>query len=241
MTTTIDALFIHPNWPAPQHVKAYTSLRQSAVGVRQEIGAKVGNIDRQRLQHLLQLPSEPIWLNQIHSNVSVEAIPAHIGAEADASYTTLSNHVCAVLTADCLPVLLTDRQGTYAAAIHAGWRGLINGVIENTIKKSPIPAQDLLVWLGPAIGPTKFEVRRDVYDAFISKDSAAIAAFRAINDEQWLADLYLLARQRLTSLGVTAIYGGEYCTHSDSERFYSYRRDGRLGNIVSLIWLAPLK
>lgn len=244
----IDALFIQPNWPAPKHVKAFTSLRQSEVGIHQDIrdnAAKVGNINRQRLQQLLQLPSEPIWLTQVHSNLSIEATPEHLGQEADGSFTTQLNRVCAVLTADCLPVMLTDRHGTYVAAIHAGWRGLAKGIIENTIKKSPVPPQELLVWLGPAIGPRQFEVRKDVYDAFIAHDPEAKAAFHPINSEQWLADLYLLARQRLAKMGVSAIFGGEYCTHSDSERFYSYRHEkpqnGRQGSIVSLIWLAPIK
>jgi YfiH family protein len=242
MTTDLTDFFIQPNWPAPVNIKAYSSLRSSQVGIPQfehdPSQPKPGNLDHARLKTLLRLPNEPIWLTQTHSTTAVKAIPVHTGKEADASFTDEANQVCAVMTADCLPVLLCNREGTFAAAIHAGWRGLSNGIIENTLKAANIAPEELLVWLGPAIGPTKFEVKEDVFNAFIQKDPEAKFGFRQISDQQWLGDLFTLAKQRLHKQGVTRIFGGDYCTHSDPERFYSYRRDNGLkGRIVHLIWI----
>ncbi|MDR3478849.1 MAG: peptidoglycan editing factor PgeF [Gammaproteobacteria bacterium] len=244
MTTDLNELFIQPNWPAPAGVKAYSSLRHSLVGIPQFASSpnnpKPGNVDRARLKTLLQLPNEPIWLTQTHSTIALKATAANSGKEADASFTDETNQVCAVMTADCLPVLLCNREGTFAAAIHAGWRGLANGIIENTLKAAAIIPEEILVWLGPAIGPDKFEVRQDVVDAFTQHDSEAKTAFRQISEQQWLGDLFTLAKQRLHKQGITQIFGGDYCTHSDPDRFYSYRRDNGLqGRIVSLIWIAP--
>lgn len=145
--------------------------------------------------------------------------------------------VCAVLTADCLPLLLTDRAGTRVAAVHAGWRGLVAGVIEATVARLKVPPGDLLVWLGPAIGANAFEVGGEVRACFLAADAQAAAAFTPLGGEKWLADIYLLARQRLAALGVARVWGGELCTYQDPERFYSYRRDGVTGRMASLIWL----
>ncbi len=233
-----NALFIQPSWPAPTGIKAYTTLRHSEIGYRQSTERTPGDIDRARLKNLLQLPNDPIWLNQVHSATAVEAIPAHDGLAADAVFTNQPNRVCAVLTADCLPVLVCNKQGTQIAAIHAGWRGLANGVIEATLQSLQIPPDETLVWLGPAIGPTKFEIRKDVYDIFTQKDPQATKALQAISDEQWLANMYTLARLRLQKCRISHIYGGEYCTYSDHDSFFSYRRDGKIiGSIVSLIWI----
>jgi polyphenol oxidase len=144
--------------------------------------------------------------------------------------------VCAVLTADCLPVLLCDRAGTRVGAAHAGWRGLADGVIEATVAALNLPASGLMAWLGPAIGPRAFEVGDEVRNTFISRNPAAAAAFEP-NGERWHADLYRLAHQRLAALGITEIHGGEWCTFEDSARFYSYRRDGATGRMATLIWL----
>jgi YfiH family protein len=184
------------------------------------------------------LPNEPIWLTQTHSTIAVEAIPEHAEQTADASYTDTVNRVCVVLTADCLPLLICNSRGTKVAAIHAGWRGLAGGIIENTLEKLALPGSELLVWLGPAIGPQKFEVGNDVYDAFIAQDESARMAFIPKAHDKWLANLYLLATQRLNKLGVTAIYGGDYCTHTQSDLFFSYRRDhGKTGRMASAIWI----
>jgi YfiH family protein len=241
MTSTIETntQFIQPMWPAPACIKAYTTLRESEIGYMQISERSPGNIDRALLKKSLPLPNEPIWVNQVHSTIAVEAITENDGIKADAVFTTEKNRVCAILTADCLPLLICNRQGTQVAAIHAGWRGLANGVIESTIEAMNLPSEDILVWLGPAIGPTKFEIRQDVYDAFTQKDPLAANAFRKISDTQWLADIYALARMRLHKLKITHIYGGNLCTHSDQDRFFSYRRDGKIiGSIASLIWIA---
>jgi YfiH family protein len=240
-TTSTSTHFIQPDWPAPACIKAYTSLRNSRIGIRQEEVTPeptVGDIDRSLLKKLLPLPHEPIWLKQTHSTIVVPAIPKNQGVEADASYASCPYEVCAVLTADCLPILLCQRDGTHVAAIHAGWRGLANGIIEATVDALQLPPDEILAWLGPAIGPSRFEVRKDVHDIFISHDPAAASAFTAFAEDHWLADIYALARQRLQKKGVHQIYGGDYCTHSEQERFFSFRREGRgVGRIVSLIWI----
>lgn len=243
MIIDIKDNFIQPDWPAPAHIKAYTSLRQSGVGLPQFESSpkapKPGNLDRALLKTLLALPSDPIWVNQTHSTIALPAQPENDGKEADAVYSIESNRICAVLTADCLPVLICNKQGTQVAAIHAGWRGLANGVIEATLQKMDMPPSETLIWFGPAIGPTRFLVRKDVYDIFTQKNPEAAQGFRSVSEEQWLGDLYTLARLRLANLNLTQIYGGNYCTYSDQERFFSYRRDaGTPGRIVSLIWIA---
>lgn len=216
-------MFIQPTWPAPAHIKAYTTLRTADPH-------PVGNIP---------LPSDPIWLDQhTHSAIAVEATISNKKAIADASFTNQINRVCAVLTADCLPVLICNRQGTHVAAIHAGWRGLASGIVEAALAGLNQPSEEVLVWLGPAIGPSKFEVGSDVYDAFVSQSAESECAFKAQPNHKWLADLYELARIRLHKQGVQAIYGGEYCTYTEADKFYSYRRDkGNTGRLASLIWI----
>lgn len=188
------------------------------------------------------LPQQPYWLNQTHSTDVVSLVgQSHDGKQlpaADASVTQMTGQVCLVMTADCLPLLICDKAGTQVAAIHAGWRGLLDGIIENTIAKLSAAPTDLLVWLGPAISQAHFQVGNEVRDAFITYDPQASKAFIADGDK-WLADLYLLARQRLQTLAVntTDIYGGDYCTYQQTERFYSYRRDGQTGRQASLIYL----
>ncbi|MNI58407.1 Laccase domain protein YfiH [compost metagenome] len=159
--------------------------------------------------------------------------------DADAACTQQAGQACIVMTADCLPVLFCDRAGTVVAAAHAGWRGLKEGVLEASIAAMGCEPGEILAWLGPAIGPTAFEVGGEVREAFMAEQAEAVAAFvPSANDGKWLADIYLLARLRLARAGVTAIYGGEFCTFSDGDQFYSYRRDGQTGRMASLIWLA---
>ncbi|MDP2783975.1 MAG: peptidoglycan editing factor PgeF, partial [Sulfurimicrobium sp.] len=161
--------------------------------------------------------------------------------EADGSVARQPGVVCAVLTADCLPVLLCDRAGTVVAAVHAGWRGLADGVIEAAVKELAVEAGEILAWLGPAIGPRAFEVGGEVRQIFMAHDPAAELAFMpSASEGKWLADIYLLARQRLARIGVKQVYGGEYCTFAEMERFFSYRRDGATGRMASLVWLEPL-
>jgi len=220
--------FIQPNWPAPAHIKAYTTLRDGWMG--RTFGPPIASI--------IPLPEDPIWLTQTHSKIVLEATPLNREQIGDASFTTIPHRVCVALTADCLPVLMTDKQGSIVAAIHAGWRGLAAGIIEETIKAMNVEVNHLLVWLGPAIGPTKFEVGKDVYDAFVDRHTESEAAFTPHAEGKWLADLYALARIRLTLSGVTDVYGGDFCTYTREDLFFSFRRDkGKKGNMANLIWI----
>jgi len=227
--------FLTPDWPAPKHVKAYTTLRNSW-------GNKDLSFHSQdtQLQTLLKLPSAPIWLDQAHTAIVLPATEISVGQVGDAIYTSTPNHACTILTADCLPVFICNRQGTHVAIIHAGWRGLAAGIIENTLAALHQPAEELLVWLGPAIGPEKFEVGEDVYAAFTSHHPASSQGFTPYKPTKWLANLYLLAKLRLAEHGIQHIYGGQFCTYTQEELFYSYRRDGKTGRMAHSIWLETL-
>lgn len=239
---------IYPDWPAPAVVHTLSTTRGGgcsrapwdslnlAVHVGDDEVAVMEN--RAQLRQFANLPAEPLWLSQVHGNRVVNIATAGSLPAADAGLCLVSRQVCAVLTADCLPVLLCDRQGTRVAAAHAGWRGLCTGVLEATVDAMGVAPDRLLAWLGPAIGPGAFEVGEEVRGAFVTRDAAAAAAFVSCGRGRWLADLYALARMRLRSVGVTAVYGGGLCTFSDSDRFYSYRRDGETGRMASLIWLS---
>lgn len=163
---------------------------------------------------------------------SEEAIP-----KADASYTQQENIVCAVMTADCLPLLITDKAGSCVAAIHAGWRGLCDGIIESTIKKLSVEPESLLVWLGPAIGPNVYEIGEEVYDAFTKHDVEAKKSFTSTSEQHWLFNIYRLATLRLHRLGIKQIYGGNHCSLSEKEQLFSYRRDDVTGRMASMIWI----
>lgn len=193
--------------------------------------------NRELLRIALNLPAEPLWLRQVHRCEVAEIDHATPGCVADASIARRPGQVCVVLTADCLPLLICDRRGRQVAAVHAGWRGLAAGVIESTLTALGEAPQDLLVWLGPAIGPTAFEVGPEVRDAFLAADPGAASAFSHRSGGKWLADIYALARARLAQAGVSQVYGGSDCTYSDPDRFYSFRRDGVTGRMASLIWL----
>lgn len=245
---------IVPQWPAPENVHAATSTRLG--GVSQEpfaslnVAGHVGDdaasvaANRKRLGQALLLPEKPHWLSQVHGTGVVALDDGSIGLpEADASTTREPGCVCAVLTADCLPVLFCDRSGTRVAAAHAGWRGLAAGVLESTVEALGVPKGEILVWLGPAIGPQSFEVGEDVCQAFVEQNPEAASAFVPLaanaKEGHWLADLYQLARMRLAKVGVTSVYGGGFCTFKDQEQFYSFRRDGQTGRMASLIWMEP--
>jgi hypothetical protein len=214
------------------------------------LGSHVGDdpITVEKNRNLLNtlIPSEPVWLEQMHGTEVVLAEAAGCRSRADACISRKNNAVCVVMTADCLPVLLCDESGSVVGAVHAGWRGLAAGVIEATAHAMAVPSASLMAWLGPAIGPRTFEVGEEVREIFMNHDPAAEATFTPSpltgegrdEGEKYLTDLYLLARQRLAALGVTQIFGGGFCTHSDAERFFSYRRDGRTGRMATLIWKA---
>lgn len=236
-----------PDWPAPARVRACVTTRtggcSSAPFASLNLGDHVGDDpqavveNRRRLQALLGC--QPAWLSQVHGVSVVEADPAQV-AVADASWSAVPGIACAIMTADCLPVLFCDRAGTRVAAAHAGWRGLAAGVLESTVAALVCPADQVLAWLGPAIGPQVFEVGAEVREAFVSQHVGAAAAFvPSVNPGRYMADLYHLARIRLAAAGVTAVYGGGLCTFSDATRFYSYRREPRTGRLASLIWLEP--
>jgi hypothetical protein len=236
---------LQPDWPAPANVKSLQTTRQGGISAAPyaslNLGSHVGDnpllVDRNRMLLAPLLPSEPLWLNQVHGITVIDAAVAGCLPEADASFTTHRAAVCAVMTADCLPLLLCDDQGSVVAAAHAGWRGLCDGVIEATAGALPVPVSSLMAWLGPAIGPAAFEVGEEVRAAFVAHDAQAALAFIPGTGGKWMADIFLLARQRLRALGITRIYGGGMCTYSDAARFYSYRRDGVCGRMATLIWL----
>ncbi len=251
----LKSTFITPNWPAPTNVHTMQTTRIGGVSLAPyysfNLGAHVNDnaIAVAQNRQLLSpyLPSEPVWINQVHGIKAIDAAMAGCAIEADAAYTIKANTVCVTMTADCLPVLLCDEAGTIVAAVHAGWKGLLDGVIESTVQSMQLAmpnliSQHLMAWLGPAIGPQAFEVGGEVREAFIKVDANAALAFQSAsnnktNHDKWLCNIYQLARQRLNTMGVSQIYGGDLCTYTDKERFFSYRRDYVTGRMATMIWL----
>jgi YfiH family protein len=236
--------WIKPDWPAADNVHAAVTLRTGGVshGAYASLNPALHVYDvtenvmsnRQIIKNMLQLPAEPVWLQQVHGANVVKADQAGELERADASFTDQSNIVCAVLTADCLPLLFSAADGRLVAAVHAGWRGLLTGIIGQTV--TAMNSHDLLVWLGPAIGPDCFEVGGEVREAFVTKSADYAPAFRPLQNNKWLANIYCVARINLAQLGIENIYGGHFCTVTDRDRFYSYRRDGETGRMATLIW-----
>lgn len=233
-----------PDWPAPAGVKSCVTTRSGGVSLAPFDSLNLGDhVDDQpdavaenRRRLTEQFSIAPAWLQQVHGVAVAHADPAVV-ATADASWSATPGVACAVMTADCLPALFCNRAGTRVAAAHAGWRGLAAGVLEATLDHLDVPADQVLVWLGPAIGPQRFEVGAEVREAFVTQLAEAAQAFvPSINAGRFIADIYQLARLRLAARGVTAVYGGGYCTVSDS-RFFSYRRNPRTGRFASLVWL----
>lgn len=233
-----------PDWPAPAGVKACVTTRAGGVSLTPFDSLNLGDhVDdspqavaenRRRLTDHFSI--QPAWLQQVHGIAVAHADPGLV-ATADASWSATPGIACTVMTADCLPALFCDRAGTRVAAAHAGWRGLAAGVLEATLDSLAVPPSEVLVWLGPAIGPQAFEVGPEVRDAFVGQLASADQAFvPSRNAGKFMADIYMLARLRLAARGVTAVYGGGFCTVSDP-RFYSYRRSPRTGRFASLVWL----
>lgn len=247
--------FIYPDWPAPSNVKALSTTRLGGYSCGGFQGLNLGLHvqddctlvwrNRQLLTATAELPQQPFWLEQTHSTDVITLLGQSHDASsvptADATVTCMAEQVCIVMTADCLPLLVCDKAGTVVAAIHAGWRGLLDGIIENTLNKLAVDNSELLIWLGPAISQSAFQVGNEVRELFIAQQPQAYSAFIP-DGNKWRADLYLLARQRLQAFGVSAndIYGGEYCTYQQDELFYSYRRDHQTGRQASLIYLESL-
>lgn len=262
---TFSASLFRPQWPAPENIKAYSTLRYpgNSRGVYEQfnLALHVGDdqqdvlVNRQNLMHHANLPSSPGWLNQTHSNIALlaETISSETAPNADASYTRKHNEVCVVMTADCLPILITNKAGTEVAAIHAGWQGLAAGVLENTLSALHSEPSSLMVWVGPSVSRLNYEVGEDFYATFAKTHTqkelnAAFAKIIAkdlvgangVRPRKWLADVPLLAVQRLIRLGVNVrdIYLSNECTYANPDRYFSYRRDGVTGRMASLIWVS---
>lgn len=249
---------IIPVWPeALDHVGALSTRRSGGysappfaaedgsggLNLAQHVGDDVATVERNRATLRAHLPSDPQWLNQVHGTTVFEAharLVSNVPPTADASMTSDLNVVCAVMTADCLPVLFCDPRGHYVGAAHAGWRGLAGGALQHTVAAMrSAGADEIWAWLGPAIGPNRFEVGEEVRSAFCNQDAAAASAFVGVtgHPEKYLADLYALARLALRSVGVTAVTGGDQCTVSQPHDYFSFRRDHRCGRMASMIWL----
>lgn len=240
--------WITPDWPVPANVRALSTTRHGGSSTGAFAGLNLAAhveddpeaVERNRewLRAAADLPAEPMWLQQVHgTTVWTGDETAATPPVADASIATVPGRVCAILTADCLPVLICDVDGTRVAAAHAGWRGLVGGVLGRTVEALQAPASRLIAWLGPAIEPAAFEVGGEVLEQFVARDPSHASAFERNERGRWQADLYALARGELRRLGVERIYGGGLGTFGDS-RFYSYRRDKRTGRMATLIWLA---
>ena len=241
---------IQPDWPAPPGVRSLMTTRRGGVSrppwdsfnLGDHVGDDPAHVAANRALLRAHLPAEPNWLKQVHS-ARVADLDRGDALEADAACSRRRGTVCAVLTADCLPVLLCDRAGSVVAAAHAGWRGLAGGVLEASVAAMDVDPGEILAWLGPAIGPQAFEIGDEVREAFVGRHAEAAAAFSPREcapgtPPKWLADIYELARVRLNRAGVTAIHGGGRCTFGEADRFFSYRRDGVTGRMAALVWLA---
>jgi YfiH family protein len=240
-----DHLII-PNWPAPPNIRALQTTRiggfsrapYDSLNFGSHVADSPLDVARNRMLLNTLMPSEPVWLEQVHGIVVANADSASCLPQADACIATHRSAVCVVMTADCLPILLCDQQGTVVGAVHAGWKGLATGVIEATVQAMNVPSKNLMAWLGPAISQKAFEVGAEVREVFIAANPQAESAFVAGQGGKWLADIYAIAHLSLDTLGITQSYGGDDCTYTDAERFFSYRRDGVTGRMGTFIWLA---
>ena len=241
-------MYIYPNWPASENIKALTTTRENGVSqppydrfnLATHVGDNLKNVqaNRDKLIDELNLPSEPIWLNQTHSNKVID-LNDFTSNDADGSYVNVTKTpppICTVLTADCLPILICNKQGTEIAALHAGWKGLFNGIIESGISTFKSAPEDLLIWFGPAMSANVYEVGEEVREQFITLNPQLEIAFKP-KQHKYLMDIYLIAKQKLNALGVNNIYGGDLCTFSAEKQFFSYRRDNETGRMASLIWI----
>lgn len=242
---------VYPNWQAPPNIKALTTVRTGGVSLPPFNSFNLGDhvcddpeaVQQNRilLVDKFGLPHSPFFLTQTHSTKVIELpfTETNVEVEADAVYTQQANQVCLVMTADCLPILFCNKKGTEVAAAHAGWRGLCAGILEETVTKFKTPTSDIIAWLGPAIGPTAFQVGEEVLEQFCTFDPNAKLAFTPdiTTSGKFLGNLYQLATQRLNKLGITDISGGTHCTYTEHDKFFSYRRDKQTGRMASLIWI----
>ena len=244
--------WIVPDWPAPPNVKSLFTTRNGGVSggkndayATLNLGCHVNDdlsdVDKNRTILSKHLPAAPKWLKQVHGTTILCLDDEETSLQGDAALSRTTGKVCAVMVADCLPVFLCDKAGTTVAIVHAGWRGLAAGVIEKSVVEMGKDQTEIIAWLGPAIGPKCFEVGEEVREVFVDHDRQSNSAFvpqHGGNGDKWLADIFQLARLRLASAGVTAVFGGDVCTYSDPSRFFSYRRDGETGRMAALIWLS---
>ncbi|MFT6734447.1 MAG: YfiH family protein [Polaribacter sp.] len=251
--------YLIPDWPAPDWIKSAVTTRKGknksqfgSFNIADHVNDDLNNVTKNRAQLIkdLELKNSPQWIEQIHGIKSTELLSAsemltvdpqtNKAVCADASYTKQLDLPCVVMTADCLPVLLTNKSGTWVCAIHAGWRGLCDGIIESTVAKYEGASNELIAWLGPAISQKYFEVGHEVREKFLAVDKKYVDAFKVHKPNHYMADLYFIARNKLSCLSIKS-YGGELCSYDDSKRFYSYRRDGETGRMASLIWIEKLR
>jgi polyphenol oxidase len=241
--------WLTPEWPAPPNVRALATLRVGGVSegdyaslnLATHVGDRADCVAQNRaaLREAAQLPSEPLWLEQVHSAVVWSGTgPSHSPPTADAAVARDKGQICTIMTADCLPVIFSDTQGTVVAAAHAGWRGLAGGILRETIHAMAVPSRNVVAWLGPAIEQSAFEVGDEVRATFVARNQAHAAAFEANDRGRWQADIYRLARQELHALGVEGVYGGGFTVFADAQRFFSYRRNKVTGRMATMIWLA---
>jgi polyphenol oxidase len=242
----VKASWLEADWPSPPGVRVISTIRSGGASVGTyaslNLGDHVGDdarsvaMNRRELNTAAALPQEPVWLAQVHGTVVADLDVSTPRGPADAAITRQPGRVCAILTADCLPVVLAAESGEVVAAAHAGWRGLAAGVLEATVTALGVPGAQIVAWLGPAIGPAHFEVGEEVREAFVGPDPQTASAFRLNAKGRFMADLPWLARARLARMGVTRIYGSTQCSFADAQRFFSHRRDGLTGRQATLIW-----
>lgn len=237
--------WIVPDWDAPPAVRALVTTRTGGVSrgafatlnLATHVGDDRDAVARNRERLRAHLPADPVWLEQVHGTAVVDAESAPALPRADGAVARAPHRICAVLTADCVPVLLAHRDGAAVGIAHAGWRGLVAGVVEATLARMAVAPREVVAWLGPGIGPGAYEVGRDVYDAFRARAAGLAAAFAPRGAGRYGADLYAAARHLLAAAGVQRVYGGGLCTHADAARFFSYRREHATGRFASLIWI----
>jgi polyphenol oxidase len=246
VTATLAGALIAPDWRVPSNVRAFCTTRlggvsqgaMASLNLGNHVGDVPANVAQNRALLRTCLPSEPVWMEQVHGADVIDAAVAHANPRADGAVSHSPGVVLCVMTADCLPVLLSDADGKVVGIAHAGWRGLAAGVIEATINRMQVPPARVVAYLGPAISRNAYEVGAELLDRFVQQDAANAGSFVSKGNGKYWCDLYSLATRRLTRLGVSAIYGGSFCTHADAARFFSFRRDGQTGRMASFIWLS---
>lgn len=241
-----SAIWIEAEWPAPKNIRAGTTLRTSGyskkpfdelnLALHVEDESDCVRKNRNTVIESLHLKSEPNWLDQIHSSKIINLDITSENLNADASYTTKNHNICTIMTADCVPILFCNIEGTQVAAVHAGWKGLSNGIIENSVNALTSP-EKLLAWIGPCISSSHYEVGADVYENCINHSASLENGFEIINDDHWNCDLVKITKILLKNCGVGAIYECNLCTYENSDLFYSYRRDGKTGRTASMVWM----